>query len=65
MAAGPEGKRGSCQTGLGKVWRVEKNDLSIAIWTIGEELAVGNQSSPIFEVVVEGSPRNLRHDWQS
>ena len=38
---------------------VEKNDLSVAIRTIGEELAVGNQSSPTFEVVVKGSPRNL------
>jgi len=38
---------------------VEKNDLSVAIRTIGEELAVGNQSSPAFEVVVKGSPRNL------
>ena len=38
---------------------VEKNDLSVAIRTIGEEHAVGNQSSPTFEVVVKGSPRNL------
>ncbi len=38
---------------------VEKNDLSVAIRTIGEELAAGNQSSPTFEVVVKGSPRNL------
>jgi signal transduction histidine kinase/ligand-binding sensor domain-containing protein len=38
---------------------VEKNDLSVAIRTIGEELAADNHSSPRFEVVVEGSPRNL------
>jgi ligand-binding sensor domain-containing protein/signal transduction histidine kinase len=38
---------------------VEKNDLGVAIRTIGEELAAGNHSSPRFEVVVEGSPRNL------
>jgi signal transduction histidine kinase len=38
---------------------VEKNDLGVAIRTIGEELAAGNHSSPRLEVVVEGSPRNL------
>lgn len=38
---------------------VEQNDLSVAIRTVGEELAAGNHSSPRFEVVVEGSPRNL------
>src|ERR1700730_6187534 len=38
---------------------VEKSDLSVAIRTIGEELAVGNHSSPTLEVVVEGSPRIL------
>ena len=40
---------------------VEKNDLAIAIRAIGEELASAetNQSPPKFEVVVEGTPRNL------
>ena len=40
---------------------VEKNDLAIAIRTIGEELASAqtNHSAPKFEVVVEGTPRNL------
>ena len=38
---------------------LEKNDLGLAIRSIGEELAVGNQSSPKFEVVVHGTPRNL------
>ena len=41
---------------------VEKNDLGVAIRTIGEELssAETNHSAPKFEVVVEGTPRNLR-----
>jgi signal transduction histidine kinase len=40
---------------------VEKNDLGVAIRTIGEELASAetNQSAPKFEVVIEGTPRNL------
>jgi signal transduction histidine kinase/ligand-binding sensor domain-containing protein len=40
---------------------VEKNDLALAIRTIGEELASAetNQSSPNFNVVVEGTSRNL------
>jgi signal transduction histidine kinase len=40
---------------------VEKNDLAIAIRTIGEELAsaASNQPSPKFKVVVEGTSRNL------
>jgi len=40
---------------------VEKNDLGVAIRTIGEELASAetNHSAPKFEVVVEGAPRNL------
>ena len=40
---------------------VEKNDLAVAIRTIGEELvsAETNQSPPKFEVVVEGTSRNL------
>ena len=40
---------------------VEKNDLAIAIRTLGEELASAeiNESAPKFEVVVEGTPRNL------
>ena len=39
---------------------IEENDLAVAIRTVGEELAAaGNQSSPAFEVVVEGRPRNL------
>ena len=38
---------------------VEKNDLAMAIRTIGEELATANHSAPKFEVVAEGSPRNL------
>ncbi len=40
---------------------VEKNDLALAIRTVGEELASAetNQSSPKFEVVVEGTSRNL------
>ena len=40
---------------------VEKNDLAVAIRTVGEELASAetNQSSPNFKVVVEGTSRNL------
>jgi ligand-binding sensor domain-containing protein/signal transduction histidine kinase len=40
---------------------VEKNDLAVAIRTIGEELASAetNESAPKFDVVVEGTPRNL------
>jgi signal transduction histidine kinase len=40
---------------------VEKNDLAQAIRTIGEELASSesNGSAPKFEVVVEGTSRNL------
>jgi ligand-binding sensor domain-containing protein/signal transduction histidine kinase len=39
---------------------IEENDLAVAIRTVGEELATpGNQSSPAFEVVVHGKPRNL------
>src|SRR6201997_2022064 len=40
---------------------VEKNDLAVAIRTVGEELASAetNQSSPDFTVVVEGASRNL------
>jgi ligand-binding sensor domain-containing protein/signal transduction histidine kinase len=39
---------------------IEENDLAVAIRTVGEELAAaGNQSSPAFEVVVQGKPRNL------
>jgi signal transduction histidine kinase/ligand-binding sensor domain-containing protein len=40
---------------------VEKNDLAVAIRTLGEELAVttANQSSPTFEVAVQGTPRSL------
>ena len=40
---------------------VEKNDLAVAIRTVGEELASAetNQSSPNFTVVVEGTSRNL------
>jgi ligand-binding sensor domain-containing protein/signal transduction histidine kinase len=39
---------------------IEENDLAVAIRTVGEELATpGNQSSPAFEVVVHGRPRNL------
>ena len=40
---------------------VEKNDLAVAIRTVGEELASGasNQPSPNFNVVVEGVSRNL------
>jgi len=40
---------------------VEKNDLALAIRTVGEELASAeaSQSSPNFTVVVEGTSRNL------
>ena len=40
---------------------VEKNDLAVAIRTVGEELASAesNQSSPNFKVVMEGTSRNL------
>ena len=40
---------------------VEKNDLALAIRTLGEELASAQASQPVpkFEVVVEGTPRNL------
>ena len=40
---------------------VEKNDFAVAVRTLGEELAVAtdNQSSPTFEVAVEGTPRSL------
>jgi len=40
---------------------VEKNDLALAIRTLGEELASAgtNSSSPTFTVVVEGASRNL------
>jgi ligand-binding sensor domain-containing protein/signal transduction histidine kinase len=39
---------------------IEETDLAVAIRTIGEELAAaGNQSSPAFEVVVQGKPRAL------
>jgi len=40
---------------------VEKNDLAVAVRTLGEELAVAavNQSSPTFEVAVLGTPRSL------
>ncbi len=40
---------------------VETNDLAVAIRTLGEELAAdeSNQSSPAFQVQVEGTPRNL------
>ena len=40
---------------------VEKNDLAVAIRTVGEELASAetNRSSPNFNVVVEGTSRNL------
>ena len=38
---------------------VEKNDLAVAVRTLGEELAAVNQPSPTFEVAVEGTPRSL------
>jgi len=37
----------------------DKNDLGIAIRTIAEELATSSHPSPTFDVVAEGSPRNL------
>jgi signal transduction histidine kinase len=43
-----------------RVSTVEKNDLAMAIQTIGEELAAaGDQPPPQFEVVVEGRSRSL------
>ena len=44
-----------------RISTVEKNDLAVAIRTVGEELASAetNQSSPNFKVVVEGTSRNL------
>jgi signal transduction histidine kinase/ligand-binding sensor domain-containing protein len=41
---------------------VETNDLAVAIRTIGEELAADetNQSFAVFQVEVEGTPRNLQ-----
>jgi len=39
---------------------VEKNDLAVAIRAVGEELAAANnKSAEAFQVVVEGTPRNL------
>jgi signal transduction histidine kinase len=38
---------------------VEKNDLAVAVRTLGEELAAVNQPSPTFEVAVQGIPRSL------
>jgi signal transduction histidine kinase/ligand-binding sensor domain-containing protein len=40
---------------------VEKNDLAVAIRTVGEELAsaAGSETTPNFNVVVEGASRNL------
>jgi signal transduction histidine kinase len=38
---------------------VEKNDLAVAVRTLGEELAAVDQPSPTFEVAVEGTPRSL------
>jgi signal transduction histidine kinase len=40
---------------------VESNDLAVAIRTIGEELAAdeANRNSAVFQVEVEGTPRNL------
>jgi ligand-binding sensor domain-containing protein/signal transduction histidine kinase len=38
---------------------VEENDIAVAIRTIGDLAAGGNQSSPAFEVVAQGSPRSL------
>jgi ligand-binding sensor domain-containing protein/signal transduction histidine kinase len=43
-----------------RIATVEKNDLALAIRTVGEELAsVETQSTPKFEVIVEGTSRNL------
>ena len=39
---------------------VEKNDLGVAVRTIGEELAAGNGVSAKFDVIVEGQPHDLR-----
>ena len=43
---------------------VEKNDLAVAIRTVGEELASAetNQSSPNFKVVVEGTSAEFASD---
>jgi len=38
---------------------VERNDLALAIRTLGEELAASNRGRPDFTVQVEGAPRNL------
>ena len=38
---------------------VERNDLALAIRTLGEELAASNSRRPDFTVQVEGAPRNL------
>jgi signal transduction histidine kinase/ligand-binding sensor domain-containing protein len=38
---------------------VERNDLALAIRTLGEELASSNSRRPEFTVQVEGAPRNL------
>ena len=38
---------------------VEKNDIAVAVRTLGEELAEVNQPSPAFEVAVQGTPRSL------
>jgi signal transduction histidine kinase/streptogramin lyase len=38
---------------------VERNDLALAIRTLGEELAASNSRGPDFTVQVEGAPRNL------
>ena len=38
---------------------VERNDLALAIRTLGEELAASNSCRPDFTVQVEGAPRNL------
>jgi ligand-binding sensor domain-containing protein/signal transduction histidine kinase len=44
-----------------RLFTVEENDIAVAIRTIGEELAApGNQSSPAFEVVAQGSPRSVQ-----
>ncbi len=42
-----------------RISTIEKNDLALAIRTVGEELADSNNSPPKFEVVAEGAPRNL------
>ena len=38
---------------------VERNDLALAIRTLGEELAASNSRRPDFTVQLEGAPRNL------